>query len=186
MLDCDIVALYFARDEDAIDETSKKYGRYLTKIAYNILYDDSDTEESVNDTYLAAWNSIPPHKPSVLSSFLSKLTRRISIDRLRARTRKKRGASEYILSLDELHDCVSDSTPEGEIDSKLLAQSISDFLRELPEDARNAFICRYYFLDSVKDTAFSLGMSESGLKSLLSRTRAALKKHLVKEGFIDE
>ncbi len=186
MNDCDIVELYFERSEHAIDETAKKYGRYLTKIAYNILYDELDSEESVNDTYLAAWNSIPPHKPSVLSAFLSKLTRRISIDKLRMKGRKKRGASEYVLSLDELSDIVSDSSPEKEIDTKQLAACISDFLRTQPIETRAAFVSRYYYLDSTKEAAKMLGMSEGKLKSLLHRTRRALRDHLAKEGFIDE
>ena len=186
MNDCEIVELYFERSEKAIEETAMKYGRYLTRIAYNILYDELDTEESVNDTYLAAWNSIPPHKPSVLSTFLSKLTRRISIDKLRARGRKKRGASEYVLSLEELSECASESTPEKDVDTKQLSACISEFLRTLPAETRVAFVSRYYFLDSTKDTAERLGMSEGKLKSLLHRTRRALREHLTKEGFINE
>ena len=186
MNDWEIVELYFERSENAIGETAKKYGQYLAKIAYNILYDQLDTEECVNDTYLAAWNSMPPHKPSVLSTFLSKLTRRISIDRLRMKVRKKRGASQYVLSLDELSDVVSESSPEKEVDTKLLADCISAFLRALPTDTRAAFVSRYYYLDSTRDVAKMLGMSEGKLKSLLHRTRRSLREHLVKEGFIGE
>ena len=186
MNDCDIVELYFERSESAIEETAKKYGRYLTKIAYNILYDELDTQECVNDTYLAAWNSIPPHKPSVLSTFLSKLTRRISIDKLRTKGRKKRGASEYTLSLDELSDVISESSPEKEIDQKQLSACISEFLRTLPAETRVAFVSRYYYLDSTKSVAEMLGMSEGKLKSLLHRTRRALREYLQKEGFINE
>ena len=186
MNDCEIVELYFERSENAIEETAKKYGKYLTKIAYNILYNELDTEESVNDTYLAAWNSIPPHKPSVLSTFLSKLTRRISIDRLRTKGRKKRGASEYVLSLDELSECVSESSPEKDVDTKQLSACISDFLRTLPTETRVAFVSRYYYLSSTRDVAKMLGMGEGKLKSLLHRTRRALREHLIKEGFINE
>jgi len=186
MNDCDIVAMYFERNENAIDETAKKYGRYLRTVAYNILNDELDTEESVNDTYLAAWNAMPPQKPSVLSTFLSKLTRRISIDKIRFRARKKRGASEYTLSLDELSDCVSDASPEKEIDTKLLSKSISDYLRTVPSESRTAFVMRYYFMDSTKDVAERLCMSESKLKSLLARIRRGLKAHLSKEGFFNE
>ena len=185
MQDNEIVRLYLDRKETAIDETSKKYGRYLTKIAYNILADYNDSEESVNDTYLAAWNSIPPHEPSVLSSFLSKLTRRISISHLRTRKRKKRITTEYSLSLDELGECVSHQTPERQIDEKLLAEAVSTFISKLPRDTKDAFICRYYFFDSVRDTAAMLGISQSKLKSLLHRTRLELREHLQKEGFID-
>ena len=99
MEDRQIVALYWDRNEAAIDHTDKKYGKYLAKIAFNILSDREDTQESVNDTYLAAWNSIPPNKPTVLSTYLGKLTRRISIDRFRKKSSQKRGGGEYALSL---------------------------------------------------------------------------------------
>ena len=183
MQDYEIVELYFARSERAISATDEKYGSYLNKIAYNITADTEDSKESVNDTYLAAWNAMPPHKPSVLRTFLSKLTRRIAIDRVRKSSRKKRRTSQYELSLDELEGCVSDKNVGDELDARLLGEAISTFLRTLSPDARNAFICRYYFLDSVSDTAARLDMSESRLKSLLHRTRASLREYLTKEGF---
>ena len=179
-----IVSLYWDRDERAIRETEEKYDRYLTKIAYNILNDREDSRESVNDTYLAAWDSIPPHRPGVLSAYLAKLTRRISIDRFRYRTRDKRMGSEYAVSLSELGDCVSGgNTTEEIVNVKLLADSIGIFLRLQSREARTTFIARYYFLDSVKEIARSTGMSESKVKSLLHRTRVALKKYLEEEGF---
>lgn len=179
-----IVSLYWDRDERAIRETEEKYDRYLTKIAYNILNDREDSRESVNDTYLAAWDSIPPHRPGVLSAYLAKLTRRISIDRFRYRTRDKRMGSEYAVSLSELGDCVSGgNTTEEIVNVKLLADSIGIFLRLQSREARTTFIARYYFLDSVKEIARSSGMSESKVKSLLHRTRVSLKKYLEEEGF---
>lgn len=184
MEDEKIVSLYWDRDEAAIRETEIKYDRYLTKIAYNILADREDSRESVNDTYLAAWNSIPPHRPGVLSAYLAKLTRRISIDRFRYRTRDKRRESEYSVSLSELGDCVSGgNTTEEIVNVKLLADAIGIFLRLQSEEARNAFIGRYYFLDSVKEVAAYCGMSESKCKTLLHRTRLGLKEYLRKEGF---
>lgn len=183
MQDHEIVALYFDRNEYAIDATADKYGNYLNKIAYNITNSSEDSEESVNDTYLAAWNAMPPHKPSLLKTFLSKLTRRISIDRVRMATRKKRCISEYALSLDELEGCVCGESLDETLDAKLLGEAISEFLRTLSPDARNAFICRYYFLDPLCDVAAVLNMSESKLKSLLHRTRNALRVYLRKEGF---
>ena len=184
MEDEKIVSLYWDRDETAIRETEIKYDRYLTKIAYNILADREDSQESVNDTYLAAWNSIPPHRPGVLSAYLAKLTRRISIDRFRYRTRDKRRESEYSVSLSELGDCVSGgNTTEEIVNVKLLADAIGIFLRLQSEEARNAFIGRYYFLDSVKEVAAYCGMSESKCKTLLHRTRLGLKDYLRKEGF---
>lgn len=179
-----IVSLYWDRDERAIRETEEKYDRYLTKIAYNILNDREDSRESVNDTYLAAWDSMPPHRPCILSAYLAKLTRRISIDRFRYRTRDKRAGSEYAISLSELGDCVSGgNTTEEIVNVKLLADSIGIFLRLQSKDARTAFIARYYFLDSIRDISRSTGMSESKVKSLLHRTRIALKQYLEEEGF---
>lgn len=184
MQDTDIVELYLNRDETAILETQNKYERYLTKIAYNILADFEDSKKSVNDTYLAAWNSIPPHKPDVLSLYLGKLTRRISIDIFRKRNRDKRKHSQYAISLEELGECFSyGDGPEEAVDSRLLADAINDFLRNISEEARNTFIGRYYFLDSLKTVAGYLGMSEAKAKSLLFRTRCSLKEYLKKEGF---
>lgn len=184
MEDEQIVNLYFERSEAAIRETESKYDRYLTKIAYNILADLEDSRESVNDTYLAAWNSMPPHKPTVLSAYLAKLTRRISIDRFRYRSRDKRKESEYAVSLSELGDCVSGgNTTEEIINVRLLADAIGIYLRLQSEEARNAFIGRYYFLDPIREIASYCGMSESKVKSLLYRTRLGLKEYLEKEGF---
>lgn len=184
MEDEKIVNLYWERDEQAIQETQNKYDRYLTKIAYNILNNTEDSRESVNDTYLAAWDSMPPHKPSVLSSYLAKITRRISIDLFRYRTRDKRMASEYAISLSELGDCVSGgNTTEELVNVKLLADAIGIYLRLQSEEARTAFIGRYYFLDPLKEVAAYCGMSESKCKSLLHRTRIGLKNYLQKEGF---
>ena len=184
MEDEKIVSLYWDRDETAIRETEVKYDRYLTKIAYNILADREDSRESVNDTYLAAWNSMPPHRPGVLSAYLAKITRRISIDRFRYRNRDRRRESEYSVSLSELGDCVSGgNTTEEIVNVRLLADAIGVFLRLQSEEARNAFIGRYYFLDSVKEVAAYCGMSESKCKTLLHRTRLGLKEYLRKEGF---
>lgn len=136
MEDEQIVTLYWNRDETAIQETQTKYDRYLTKIACNILADMEDSRESVNDTYLAAWNSIPPQRPSVLSAYLAKLTRRISIDRFRYRTRDKRRGSQYALSLSELDDCVSGgNTTEEIINVRLLADTIGIYLRLQSEES---------------------------------------------------
>lgn len=184
MEDETIVSLYWDRDERAIGETQTKYDRYLTKIAYNILNNIDDSRESVNDTYLAAWDSMPPHRPNVLSAYLAKLTRRISIDRFRYRTRDKRMGSEYAISLSELGECVSGgNTTEELVNVKLLADAIGIFLRLQSEEARTAFLGRYYFLDSVKEVAAYCGMSESKCKSLLHRTRLGLKAYLEQEGF---
>lgn len=184
MEDGRIVALYFARDEQAIDQTQRKYGAYLHTIAYQILADLEDSQESVNDTYLAAWNSIPPHKPAVLSTYLGKLTRRISIDIFRRRNRLKRRDSEYAFSLSEMEDMISrDETPQQTLEAQLLGKCISDYLRSLPAESRNLFIGRYYYLDPLKEVARYCGMSEAKAKSLLYRIRCGLKDYLEKEGF---
>lgn len=184
MEDEKIVSLYWERSEDAIRETEIKYDRYLFKIAQNILNDREDSRESVSDTYLAAWNSMPPHRPGVLSAYLAKLTRRISIDRFRYRTRQKREASEYTISLSELSECVSgDNSAEEIVNAKLLADCIGIYLRTQSDEARTAFLGRYYFLDSVREVAAYCGITESKCKTLLHRTRVGLKEYLRKEGF---
>lgn len=187
MQDDMIVSLYWKRDEQAIEETEKKYEHYLTKIAYNILSDLEDSKESVNDTYLKAWNSMPPHKPGVLSTYLGKITRQVSIDIFRKRTSDKRQASEYAISLSELEECVSggDTTAQN-VEVHLLAAAISKFLYTLSPEARNTFVGRYYFMDTIHEIASYYGMSESKTKSMLHRTRLKLKAYLEQEGFIDE
>ena len=184
MKDAEIVDLYWERNEVAIQQTQQKYGAYLSKVAYNILSDFEDSKECVNDTYLKAWTSMPPHRPSILSTYLGKIARQLSIDVFRKKNGAKRYASEYAVSLEELGDSFSDgSTPEHSFDAKLLDEAINRFLRTLPEDARNTFIGRYYFFDSLKDVAAYCGMSEAKAKSMLYRTRQGLKVYLVKEGF---
>ena len=184
MEDAEIVELYWARDEDAITQTKTKYGAYLNRVAYNILADLEDSQECVSDTLLAAWRSMPDNRPKNLRTYLGKITRQVSIDLYRRRNRMKRYASEYAISLEELGDSFSDGkTPEDELDAKLLTEAVNRFLRSLPEDARNTFIGRYYFFDSLQTVARYCGMSESKCKSLLYRTRQSLKAYLQKEGF---
>lgn len=184
MQDEKIVALYWQREEQAIRETEQKYGRYLAKIAHNILLDAEDSRETVNDTYLRAWNSMPPHKPTILSTYLGKITRQLSIDRFRSRHREKRRTSEYVLSLSELEDCVcTGNTTEQDVDLHLLAEAIGDYLRTLTPQARNTFVGRYYYMDSLREVAAYYGMSQSAVKSMLFRTRQGLRNHLEQEGF---
>lgn len=187
MQDDRIVELYWQRSEAAIRHTDQKYGNYLMKLSYNILADWEDSKESVNDTYLRAWRSMPPHRPSVLLAYLCKIARRISIDVFRKRSSVKRQASEYALSLSELEDCASGgNTTEQEADLHLLTKAIRDYLEALPEETRDVFIGRYFFLDSIREVAGYYGMSESKVKSMLYRARIGLKKYLEQEGFYDE
>ncbi len=182
-----IVALYWERKENAIGETEKKYGRYLMKTAYRILADEEDSKESVNDTYWKAWNSMPPHKPKILATYLGKITRQVSIDRFRKRTCVKRKGSVYALSLSELEECVSagDSTTQ-DVDLHLLAEAIQQYLHTLPPPMRHLFIGRYYFMDPIREIAAYSGMSEAKVKSGLHRVRLGLKQYLEQEGFLDE
>ena len=185
MNDDAIVALYWQRDESAITVTQEKYNAYLMKIARNILNDTGDSEESVNDTYLAAWNSMPPQKPVVLSTYLGKITRRISISMFRKRNADKRRDGEFALSLDEMEEVFTDHMePEKEIEAKLLGELLNQFLRSLKPDERRTFIGRYYYMDPLKEVAAYCGMSESKAKTILFRTRVKLKEYLKKEGFV--
>ena len=185
MDDTQIVELYWAREESAIEETEAKYGSYCYSIAQNILHNPDDAKESVNDTWLDAWNSMPPHRPSVLSTFLGKLTRRISIDKWRRTTAKKRGNGQLPLVLDELEDCVSDGKSiEEETERKLLNEVIAAFVKSLPETEQKVFLCRYWYMDSVSAIATRFRFSESKVKSMLSRTREKLRVRLEKEGLV--
>jgi len=184
MKDAEIVDLYWERKEAALEQTQQKYGAYLSKIAYQILADPEDCEECVNDTYLRAWNSMPFHRPQVLSTFLGKITRQLSIDVFRKKHSVKRYASEYAVALEELGDSFSDGdTPEQALQAKLLEEAVNRFLHTLSDDARNTFLGRYYFFDPLKTVAGYCGMSESKAKSMLYRTRQSLKAYLIKEGF---
>ena len=185
MEDREIVELFFQRDETAIREIEKKYSRYLTKIAQNILHNEEDCVESVNDTYLKAWNSIPPHKPEVLSTFLGKITRETSIDLLRKKNSVKRGGGQYDAVLSEMEDCIgTDSEPWQDVEVRFLVDVINKFLETLPEESRNIFVCRYYFMDSIKEIAAYGNYSQSKVKSILYRIRISLKDYLESEGFI--
>ena len=183
MNDKNIVDLYFNRDEEAITQTDKKYGRYCYSIAYNILTNKEDAEESVSDTYMTAWRAIPPRRPSVLSTFLGKITRHISIDRWRERSAYKRGGGEVTLALEELEDCVAGlQNVEMEYERKELIRAYVKFLDTLPITERRVFLCRYWYVDSVEALAEKFGFSQSKVKTMLHRTRAKLRKQLAEEG----
>ena len=183
MNDKNIVDLYFNRDEEAITQTDKKYGRYCYSIAYNILTNKEDAEESVSDTYMTAWRAIPPRRPSVLSTFLGKITRHISIDRWRERSANKRGGGEVTLALEELEDCVAGlQNVEMEYERKELIRAYVKFLDTLPVTERRVFLCRYWYVDSVEAIAEKFGFSQSKVKTMLHRTRAKLRMQLAEEG----
>jgi RNA polymerase sigma-70 factor (ECF subfamily) len=187
MEDEQIVALYWQRSECAIAETKTKYGNYCNSIAYNILECAEDAQECENDTYLAAWNAMPPHRPNLLSTFLGKLTRRIALDRWKSRRTQKRGGGTVTLSLEELGDCIPDnSTFPDTLEARELAQIITRFLYTLPAQQRLIFLRRYWYCDSIAQVADHCNCSESKVKMSLLRSRNKLSEYLKKEGVFIE
>lgn len=185
MEDNQIVELYWQREEKAISATAVKYGKYCYTIANNILLNHEDADESVNDTYLAAWKAMPPHRPSILSVFLGKLTRRISLNRWRKSSAQKRGGGEVTLALEELSECVvSGDSPERYVEAKELARTLNAFVGTLPETERDIFLSRYWFLASIREISEKFDFSESRVKSQLMRTREKLRKTLQEEGLL--
>lgn len=180
-----IIDLFWNRSENAISETAKKYGRYCYAIAYHILGNSEDAEESVNDTYLSAWNAIPPQRPAVLAAFLGRITRQLAIDRYRTRSRVKRGGGEVDLALEELDEIALNSrTPETAMAEKELVRCLNRFLKTLSPTERNVFLWRYWYLDSIADIAARTGFSASKVTSMLFRVRGRLKKQLIKEDLL--
>lgn len=185
MDDTQIINLYFRRSERAIVETDAKYGRYCFSIAEKILASHSDSEEIVNDTYLTAWNEIPPNRPPALAVFLGKITRNKSIDRWRTQSAEKRGGTNYLLCLDELAECVSDGTnPEKNMEFMETMTALTRLLDSLPSAERKVFVCRYWYLDSVADIADAFGFTQTKVTTMLYRTRLKLRKLLIKEGLL--
>ena len=183
MEDHAIIELYWERSEDAISKTAAKYGGYCYTIAYNILSNNEDAEESVNDTWLAAWNTMPPRRPKLLAAFLGKMTRYISLDRWKNRTARKRGGGEVPLVLEELEECISgEDSVEKEYLQKEFAKSLNQFVENLPDVERKVFLCRYWYMDSIETIAEHFGFSESKVASMLHRTRGKLRKMLEQEG----
>ena len=183
MNDSQIVALFFDRDQRAIEETDAKYGHYCYAIVHSILQFKEDSEEAVSDTYLALWHAIPPHKPAVLRTFLGKIARRTALKQWEKNRAEKRGGGEVALALEELSEYLSDGdTPETAMETAELTQILNRFLQELPKEERQIFVCRYWYLDPIADIAKRFGFSESKVKSKLSRTRMKLRAALTKEG----
>lgn len=185
MEDEQIVDLYWHRSETAIAETDTKYGGLCYSIAYHVLSNREDSEESVSDTYLAAWNEIPPKRPLSLPAFLSKIVRYISINRWEAQSAQKRGGGQTILALDELQECVDDrESVEADCESKEMIRSYHQFLGTLSQTERDVFVRRYFFLDPIAEISADFGFSQSKVTSMLHRLRGRLRKHLVKEGYL--
>ncbi len=183
MEDSQIIELYHERQETAISETADKYGRYCHYIAKNILENEQDSEECVNDTYLRAWNTMPPHRPNRLSTFLGKITRNIAIDKYKYYNREKRGGGQTMLALEELNECLpTERDTEQAISDKMLVEALNAFLADLPSQKRQMFVRRYWYLSPISEIAKDFAMSESNAKVTLLRTREKLKLFLEKEG----
>lgn len=181
MDDLSIIELYFERDEQAIQETDKKYGRLCFNVAINVLGDDEDSEECVNDTYLSVWNKIPPTRPNNFKAFICKITRNLSLKKLQYNKAIKR-TPESLVSFSELENVLPDNSIVSNIENAEIGKLISEFLMHEKPDARAVFIRKYWFFDSVEDIATRYSFSESKIKSLLYHTRSRLRDYLRKEG----
>ena len=185
MDDSQIINLYFARDENAIIETKNKYQNMCYRIAQNILYNREDSEECVNDTWLRTWNTIPPSRPSVLSTFLAKIVRNLSLNRYRDMHALKRGGNSVNIAIEELNECITDGkTVEKDMEYKLLTESIEDFLWKQTKRNRTVFLKRYFYIMDIKEIAEELDIKEGTVKSILSRMRKELAVWLEKEAVV--
>ncbi len=179
-----ILDLYFARDEQAVVETDRKYGRYCYTLADSILHDREDAEETVNDTYLKAWHTIPPQRPGIFKMFLAKITRNLAFSRWRQYAAEKRGGGEMELVLEELEGCISaPGGVEDRMNARELAQAIWVFLNTLPAREQDIFLRRYFFVEESEEIAKRYGMKPATVLRTLSRTRMKLKKYLTQEGY---
>lgn len=183
MDDKQIVDLYWARSEKAIEETERKFGSYCRTVSYNILANTADAEECVNDTWLKAWNSMPTHRPSILAPYLGKLTRWLSLTRLREKNSLRRGGGELPLVLDELAETLdSGQNTEREMELRELNEALRHMVKALSKDERDVFLCRYWYMASIREIAEKTGFSESKVKTMLHRTRNKLLSQLKEEG----
>lgn len=184
MTDEKIIELFFRRDEQAIRESAIAYGAYCRSIASGILSDPLDAEEVVADTWLAAWESIPPNRPKYMRLFLGSITRNQALSRWRKNCAASRGGGETAIALEELAECVgSGSSPEEAVNTRQLGQTITEFLRREPAMRRNVFLRRYYYMESLPDIATRYGMKEPNVRMMLSRTRQKLRAYLKQEGY---
>ena len=184
MDDPNIIDLFFARDERALDETKRKYGNRLFRSAMNILRNIQDAEECVSDTLLKAWDVIPPNRPAMLGAFLAKIARNLSINKWKAKSAARRGGGEMDLMLNELEDCIPSAkknTPEEKYEAQLVNKAINEFLASVEQTARVAFVLRYFHGESIRSICERFNMSESKVKSILFRVRKKLAAHLEKE-----
>lgn len=185
MEDWRIVALYWARRPQAIACSEEKYGDYCLRVARNILGQLEDAQECVNDTWLSAWNSMPPHRPQALGAFFAKLTRRLAFNRWKRNTAQKRGGGQMPLVLEELSQCVAGSeSVENTVEAKELGRRVERFLKTLPQRERDVFLRRYFFTEPLGDIGRRYGLTENHVAVLLSRVRKQLRALLEKEGYL--
>ena len=183
MEDAQIIQAFYDRDEGAISASREAYGRYCAAIVRNILDSEEDVEEVLSDTWLRAWNAMPPQRPSILSAFLGRITRNLSLDRYKAARAEKRGGDSFPAALDELSECVpAKSNVEQTMDERELGQAIDRFLRTIPEKQCSLFLRRYWYAESISQIAERYSLKENTVKSILFRTREQLRKFLQKEG----
>ena len=184
MEDDKIIALYWARKEEAISETDRKYGSYCRSISFRILNDKEDSEECVNDTWLHTWNAIPPGKPEFLAGFLGKIVRNLSISKYRAGHAQKRGSGETQALLDELEECIPAAQEQEPLEEQEVTKVLERFLRELDTGSRVMFVKRYWYTESVAQISETFGMKENSVSVKLMRLRKKLRKKLEKEGVV--
>lgn len=185
MEDQQIVDMYLQRDENAVAQTKLKYTIYCRAIALHIMQSPEDADEALNDTWLAAWNSIPPHIPECLRSFLGRITRNISLKRIRSEKALKRGAAETRVVFEEVADWLrSEQDIEQQVSEQALAEEINHFLDGISDTERNVFVRRYWYMQSIAEIAECHGFSESKVKSMLFRIRKKLYAKLKKENYL--
>ena len=185
MEDTEILERFWTRDEGAIPAAEEQYGTRLLRLAERLLGSREDAEECVSDTYLQAWNAMPPHRPAVLPAFLGRITRNLALNRLRSATAQKRGGGEAETVFEELQHIVSGrDTPEVGLDRQELVAAINDFLAALPETKRRIFVCRYWYFESVSDIAARFAISENRVSVTLHRLRTQLRRCLSERGFM--
>lgn len=179
MNDNAIIDLFFRRDQAAILEAQEQYGAYCLSVARNILENEEDSQECLNDLWLKVWNAIPPERPKLLRAYFAKIIRNLAINRHQAQRAQKRAGDRFVLSLEELADCIPDpNTPEEALWTKELSRSLNAFLETEKESDRVLFVRRYFSCQSCAEMARDLGLSLGQVKTRLSRIRDRLRKYL--------
>lgn len=187
MTDEKIIDLFWQRDEQAIRECMDTYGAYCRTVAAGILTNSEDVEETVADTWLAAWNAIPPYRPQYLRLFLGRITRNRAISVCRAKAAKSRGGEGINTALEELGQCLpADSDPLDAVSLQQLQKSITAFLKKEPMMRRQVFLWRYFYMEDIPAIAHRYGLKDSNVRMMLSRTRQKLRKYLIQEGYMDD